>query len=143
MPLSKRIISLVFCSLVYSGLVHSQQAPPAPTTNPQAPTPRTLVSEYNHSIDIFTTGLRQNWTPDRFAAAFGIVPSLDLAPQPLTACGWQAQLLLRPRTVWDERLPFDVEVKHTLDRCRYERDLISAISEARAKLSTPANSTQF
>jgi hypothetical protein len=114
MRLMKRSIPVVLLSLGYLGAAHGQQAAPATAINATAiNTYRAnidrVLPEYNRSIEILATGLQQNWTRDRFAGKH------------LTACALPIQL---PRTIWDERMPFIVQVSRLLDQCRQERDVL-------------------
>jgi len=127
----KRSIPLVVLSLVYLGTAHGQQTSPATTMSAESAKRQTLLSNYNRSIGILATGLKQNWTPDHYRIAFGMRTGLDDAPKHLTTCALPIQLLLRPRTLWDERMPFNVEVSQALDQCRQQRDLLISMTAQR------------
>jgi hypothetical protein len=126
MPLMKRSMPLVLLSLVYLWTAQSQQVPPTSSMNAQGDNLHTVLIEYNRSIKILTTGLQQNWSPDRYELAFGLGPAGGLQRH-IAACSGQVQLLLRPRSNWDERMPFNVEVHRAIDQCRQERDLLLGV----------------
>ncbi len=130
MPLTKSIPLVLLC-LVYLGTAHGQQTSPATTMNAESAKRQTLLSDYNRSIRILATGLKQNWTPDHYRIAFGMIPGLDDAPKHLISCALPIQLLLQPRTIWDERMPFNVEVSQALDQCRRQRDLLISMTAQR------------
>jgi hypothetical protein len=86
-----------------------------------------IKADYQHSIDFLSNGIRHSWTVEDYRGAMG-------GPQThIGACNAYIQMILQPRTMWDERLPFDVEVKQALTRCRDERDrFISALHTSAA-----------
>jgi hypothetical protein len=128
MPLMKRSMPLVLLSLVYLWTAQGQQMPPSSAMNAQGDNLHTVLTEYNRAIKIFTTGLEQNWPPDRYEVASGL-GTAGASQGHIAACSGPIQLLLRPRSIWDERMPFNVEVQGALDQCRQERDLLLSMKE--------------
>ena len=119
-------MALVLLSLVYLWTAQGQQVPPASSMNSQGDNLHTVLPEYNRAITILTTGLQQNWPPDRYESAFGL-GTAGASQKHIAACAGQVYLLLRPRSDWDERMPFNVETHRALDQCRQERDLLLSL----------------
>jgi hypothetical protein len=121
-------MALVLLSLVYLWTAQGQQVPPASSMNAQGDNLHTVLLEYTRAIRILTTGLQQNWPPDRYESAFGL-GTAGASQKHIAACSGVLQLLLRPRSIWDERMPFNVEVQGALDQCRQERGLLLSMQE--------------
>jgi hypothetical protein len=77
-----------------------------------------VKTEYQQTIALLEVSSRKGWTLDEFHRA------LDAKLTRPRACEGYIQTLLRPRTIWDERLPFSVEVSQAITQCRNERDVI-------------------
>jgi hypothetical protein len=82
-----------------------------------------IKADYQHSIDFLANGIRHSWTVEDYRG------ELRGSQTHIRACNAYIQMILPPRAMWDERLPFDVEVKQALTRCRDERGrFISALN---------------
>ncbi|WP_353064745.1 hypothetical protein RBB77_03150 [Tunturibacter psychrotolerans] len=117
-----RLLPIAFAACL--PIAHSQNQPTPP--NPPTPlaTPTSLLAEYDRSISTLETGLRQNWSRERYLIAFGTLAQLDTPSAHLSVCTELAFRLQSPRAPWDERPPLNLEVTQALDRCREQRNLL-------------------
>lgn len=99
--------------------VLGQQAPSDSGHNSQF---QAVLHDYDQTIGLFETGVRQRWNQDRLRTAFVSVygPSISSGTH-LTACGYPVLILLTAHTVWDERTPFATELGRTLAQCQNQR----------------------
>jgi hypothetical protein len=112
-----------------AGLPKSQQSAPAPASASKPDTRlQVALPDYDRTIQLLETGIRQHWNQEHFRKAFAAAygPGI-LSGNHLTACGFPVEMLLRPRGIWDERMPFDIEVQRTLEQCRGQRALAKQV----------------
>jgi hypothetical protein len=121
--------------VVSSGTVQSQQ--PVAQTNPaysqqsaaeSASNLDTQIQQLNGAIKILERGVRENWPLERYFTNFDESPTLrsrsDLPQGSLRQVQQALIPLKRPRTIWDERPPVNVEIIQVLNRLRGELSLL-------------------
>lgn len=121
-------IALVFLLVAKASLgqTSSPTLSPALMANSSA-----LLLEYTRAIHVLEQGLRENWTEDKYLAAYDSAPDFGTAKEHLTIARSMVRAkmlpLSRARGVWDERPPLRVEVQSILEQCKEQRDSLLAI----------------
>jgi hypothetical protein len=107
------------------GVAVGQHSTPNDDVNDQTLRVQKIKADYQHSIDFLSNGIRHNWTVKDYRSA------MEGSQVHIGACNAYIQMILRPKEMWDERMPFNVEVKETLTRCRNERDMVTGALNTR------------
>jgi protein TonB len=97
-----------------------EMAPQHSATAAVDPVRASLALELGRAILVLERGLKEHWaTRDQYLTAFEKTPNTDLAGRPVTdvkryvECAIGAHL--RSHQLWDEGVPIEVEVQHTID----------------------------
>ena len=70
-----------------------------------------VKAEYRRPIALLEEGYKNGWTQEKFQRA------LNAKPLRSAVCDGYLQMLLRPYAIWDERPPFNVELRQVLTEC--------------------------
>jgi hypothetical protein len=93
-----------------------------------------LILEYDGAIRILEDGLRNNWPVERYLYGTPIPGSANTQVE--RSRGLVREVLMplqRPRMIWDERPPSNVEILRALEGLRSQRGLLVQIEARQAE----------
>lgn len=82
-----------------------------------------LQTEYRRAVKLLLQAGKEHWTPEHYRTVLE-TPGFKT----VLVCQSEIQRLALPRYTWDERMPFEVEVRRALAQCEEERSLLTGAS---------------
>lgn len=116
---------LLTCGWGCIGVAVGQHSIPKDNVDDHTLRVQKIRADYQQSIDFLSNGIGHSWTVEDYRSA------MESSQARVGACIVQIQMILQPRAMWDERMPFNIEVQQTLTRCRNERDMVTSALNTR------------